>query len=748
MTLHTEHSFCRICEALCGLEVDVEDGRVTAIRPDSAHVATDGFGCIKGLRQHEIYDSPDRLLHPLKRVGRDYQRVSWDQAYEEIGAKLRRLRADHGPESIAMYVGTAAGFSILHPIFAQGFMQGVGSPSMYSSATQDCSNKFAVARHVYGFPFTQPFPDVDRTECLIVVGANPAVSKWSFLQVSHPIERLKSIAARGAKLYFVDPRLTESAKVAGKHVFIRPGTDVFFYLAFLNELLATGGVDEARVAAHMRGYDEVRALAEPWTPERAAAVTKIEPAELREMVAAYRTADGAALYCSTGVNMGQRGALSFWIQEVINAVSGNLDRAGGTLVGRGLVDFPAFARNNGILMSEGRSRVGGLPTVNDALPGGVLADEILTEGRGQHRALFVTGGNPLITMANSARLREAFDKLELLVCLDIQQGETASLAHYVLPCTSPLERPDLPFLFPLFLGMQSRPYLQATRAVAVPQGEQRDEASIYLDLCRASGAPIFGSRAAQAILEGARRLAPTSANGQPALPQEALLSLLLKLGRAPSFSRMVRDHPHGIPRPDNRGDSYLGERVLTDDGKVDLAPGVLLRAAAVLDAVFDAEHRDARRLKLITKRAVTSHNSWTHNHERFVGRGTNHLFIHPADAERAGLEAGDLADVTTPTGAVRVPVELSNELMVGCVALPHGWGHQAARGLGVAQRTTGVNVNLLAADGPEALEEVSGMAHLTGLLVNVSPARGPLSPNDWSGIGEVDDDETPLSSVR
>ena len=169
MTVHTERTFCRICEALCGLEVDVDDGRVVAVRPDTDHVTTDGFGCIKGLRQHEMYDGPDRLLHPLKRVGDGYERVSWEQALSEIGAKVKHLVGDHGPSTVAMYVGTAAGFSILHPIFAQGFMQGVGSTSLYATATQDCANKFAVARHVYGFPFTQPFPDVDRTDCLIVV---------------------------------------------------------------------------------------------------------------------------------------------------------------------------------------------------------------------------------------------------------------------------------------------------------------------------------------------------------------------------------------------------------------------------------------------------------------------------------------------------------------------------------------------------------------------------------------------------
>ena len=281
----TKHTFCRICEALCGLEVDVEGNAIVDIRPDAAHVATDGFGCMKGLKQHKLFGSPDRVTRPLKRVGRDWQQVSWAQALGEIGAKVRQLRGDHHPNAIAMYVGTAAGFGVLHPVFAQGFMDGVGSKSMYASATQDCANKFAAARHVYGFPFTQPFPDVDRTECLIVVGANPVISKWSFLQVSNPAKRLKEIVARGGRLFFVDPRRTESAKVAGEHVFIRPGTDVFFYLSFLNALLASGGVDRARVARHMTGFAEVARLAEAWPPERTAAGDPhSRPTTLREMV--------------------------------------------------------------------------------------------------------------------------------------------------------------------------------------------------------------------------------------------------------------------------------------------------------------------------------------------------------------------------------------------------------------------------------------------------------------------------------
>ena len=714
-------------------------GRVVSIRGDEAHVATAGFSCPKGLHQHEIYSSPDRLLHPERRTASGWERVGWDRAVSEIGAKVARLRRDHGPHSIAMYVGTAAGFGVLHPVFAQGFMTGLGSKSMYSSASQDCSNKFAVAREMYGFPFTQPFPDLEHTRCLIVVGANPVISKWSFLQVPNPGQTLRDMQARGARIFVVDPRRTETARAAGEHVFIRPDTDVFFYLSFLRELIASGAVDEDRVRRFTRGFEEVRAVCEPWSPERTSEVTRIPPGKLREMVAAYARAGGAAIYSSTGVNMGTNGSLAFWLQETINAVSGNLDRQGGTLVGRGVIDFPAFGKRTGALLRSDRSRVGGYGSVNDGFPGGLLADEILTPGDRQVRALFVTGGNPLITMPNSERLRRALGKLELLVTLDLFKNETGSLAHYILPCTSPLERPDLPFVFPLMLGLQMKPYLQATRAIVPPPGEVRDEATIYLDLCRASGVALFGSRVAQGLLRALRAVAGwlRPRGSQPGLPQELLLSILLRACRQRPFRRLLRDR-HGMLRPGHREGDFLPGRVLTDHGLVDLASPRLVEHAAKLESDFERERAQAGRLKLITRRAVGTHNSWTHNHPAFAAAGTNHLYVNPADAVRLGLSDGDVADVASEVATVRVPVRLLADLMPGTVALPHGWGHQHAEGLSVAARASGVNANLLAADGPERLERVSGMAHLTGIPVDVRRAAGPLEPRSWSGRPDGD----------
>lgn len=735
--LETRHTFCRICEASCSLLATVEDGTITELKPNPSHIGTEGFACIKGLNQHKLYDSPDRLRHPLKRIGQEWHAISWEQALKEIGEKVQELRGE-SLDAIAMYVGTAAGFSTLHPIFAQGFMQGIGSKNIFSSATQDCAHRFAMAKEVYGFPLTQPFPDLANTECLIIVGTNPVVSKWTFLQVTNPVKRLKGIQRRGGSIFFIDPRRTESAKTAGEHVFIRPNTDVFFYLSFLHELLAIDAVDSEYVAKHMTGFESLAEVVVNWSPERTEEVTQIPAATLRKMVRVYADANGAALMSGTGIGMGTNGTLAVWLQEVINAVSGNLDRKGGTLVGRGVFDFAAFGVKHGLLVSKKRSRIGNFAAVNDGFPGGILADEILTEGPDQIKGLFVTGGNPLLTMANGTRLRQAFNKLELLVVTDIYLNETASLAHYVLPATSPLQRPDLPFIFPLFLGMQSIPYLAATRSVIPPEAAQRDEATIYADLARACGVNLFDSKFAQRLIGGLQKLNSLLRPKEGALiPQELILSMLLRITKNGSFKALL-DYPNGKEREGAQPGDFLGVRVVTESGRIQLAPASFVQACKKLETDFTREQRlGGDRFRLITKRSHKSNNSWTQNIVELTGGidgSSNHLYMHPADAAKVGLKEGDLADVTSEVATVRIAIRYLVDLMRGTVAMPHGWGHQEATGLSVASKLGGVNVNLLAGDGPDRVEALSGMAQLTGILVEIAPASGPLDAESWSGI--------------
>jgi len=737
----TKHTFCRICEASCGLVAELEGGRIVELRPNKAHIGTDGFACMKGLNQHKMYDSPDRLQHPLKRVGDRFERISWDQALAEIGAKVKGQRAV-SPDAISMYVGTAAGFSLLHPIFAEGFMKGIGSHNVFASSTQDCANRFAAATEMYGFPFTQPVVDLDHVKYMLIIGTNPVVSKWTFGQVAHPVKRLKEVRKRGGRIVVVDPRETETAKVADAHHFIRPNTDVFFFLSFLHELFVQGGVDRERVALHMTGLEGVEALARQWPAEKTAPLTGVPAEALRGIVGDYIAAGASAIVTGTGLGMGRHGTLAHWIAEVINAISGNLDRRGGTLLGEGMFDFAAYAKKQNLFQRVQRSRVGGFRELNGGFPGGILADEILKPGKEQIKALFVTGGNPLMTMPNAARLRKALGELELLVVTDIYLNETASLAHYVLPATSPLERADLPFVFPLFLGMQSKPYIAATDAVVEPPGEQRDEATIYTQLARASGISLFGAKPLQWIMQLMLwGNAPFRRGRQPSLPVRLILDLVLRSGKVGRF-RDVANQPQGLPwRGGPKPESYLGKRVVTDDGKVHLAPEMLMQQTARLETIFAEESASyaSGELRLISKRMHSTHNSWTQNIAELTNGEmgqTNYLYMHPEDARAKGLGEKAAADIHSRTNTIRLPVKLLETLMPGTVAIPHGWGHQHARGLGIASKLGGANVNLLSADGPDAVEPVSGMAHLTGIPVRIEPAAGPIDQRSWTGIAE------------
>lgn len=723
-TVEKRFTFCRICEVSCGLVATLSGGRVVGIEPDRDHVVSRGYACKKGTSFHEIDGSPDRLLHPMKRNGETWEAISWKQALKEIGARVRSITGRYGPDAVAAYAGNGSGFNLFHAFALQGFMNGIGSRSIYSASTQDCSNKFAVAERMYGSPVIQTIPDFDNTDCFIIVGANPASSRLSFASAPGVLSRLGDAEKRGCRIFHVNPRRTETARVAGRQVFIRPGTDIFFLLAVASGLIRNGAVDAGRVGRFMKNFDELEKIVMPWTPERAAGVTGIDAETIREITAAYREAPRAILYCSTGINHGPEPALSFWIIEAINAFTGNLDRRGGTMVGKGIIDLPRMSHKNGTLTRGHISRVGGFRTVMDCFPGGVLHDEILTPGTGQIRALFVSGGNPLLSFPDSRRLGKALGELELLVSVDIFKNETGNLAHYLLPATSFFQHADINFVFQSMMGIMNTPLVNYSDVVRPAEAGQRDELWIYRELARAAGVRLYGSRVVGALsrLERQLRRLPGIGRGFE-LTQEKLFSLILRKTIGSSVRKM-RKQPHGFLLEPLRENSFLGSRVLTDDGLVDLAPAAYVAAAARLEERFREEVKRRGGIRLINMRESLSHNSYYHNAPSCVGgeRGTNRLHMNTADAAAAGLRDGDLALVSSATGSVRVPVKVTEDMMPGAAALPHGWGHAGADGLAVARANAGVNVNELTASGPGCIDPLSGMARLSAIEIEVSKA--------------------------
>lgn len=719
----TKYTFCRICEATCGLEVDVEGNRIAAIRPDPRHVVSRGYACVKGTRWDSIQHSPDRVTAPLKRVGEEFVEISWDQALREIAQKMKTLIAKHGPETVGHFAGSAAGANVLSPIFRGALFKALGSRRMYGTGSCDTMNKFRVNEDMYGSPMRLAHPDVDHTQFMLVLGANPAISGNTLYHLPRSRERFAEIVKRGGRVVFVNPRRIETA-AAGEHLFIRPDTDVFFLAAFLNEMIREGHVARERVARAMVNFETLEKTVSAWTPERQAEVTGIPAQSLREVVRDHAAAPGAALYMATGVNQGRNGTLCFWLLEAINAVSGNLDRRGGTLMGQGLFDMAAQVVEDPQMMTS-TDRPDGLPTVSGQQPSGVLAHDILEDEASPLTALFVEASNPLLACSNpSGRLDEALAKLELLVSIDLFRNEVGDLAHYVLPATTWMERPEIPYALQSFAGATPTPYMIYADPVLEPPAGVRSEWWMFVRLADELGLTLYDNKLASFAAKLMARLAH-SPLARFAPGPRFLLDQMMKKGGVPGAKEMSEKHPHGLLLPDNDGENFLGtDRVLTSHGKVDLAPADYVATfEAEIEARFAEEQRNRGRIKLVGKREMKRMNTFSSNAEKLVKDTTNYVYMSPEDAREIGVESDDAVEVESAFGCVEIPVRVSDEMMPRTIAIPQCWGHKDAKGLSHARKHPGVNSNLLAGDGPENIEALSGMSHLSGILVDVRPVR-------------------------
>jgi anaerobic selenocysteine-containing dehydrogenase len=702
MTIEQKRTFCRVCEPACGLVASVEDGRLVALAADKAHPVSRGFVCNKGLYGADLHNDPDRLKVPLKRLapGR-FEPVGWDEALADIAQRLRATIDHHGASAVAAYTGNPAAFnSLFGPAFG-GLLAQLGVRTTFSSGTQDCTNKFAGAEAVFGTRTLHPVPDIDRADLIVLFGENPAVSHMSFVSMPHPMRRLREAQARGARIVHVNPRRTESAAMAGEHLPVRPDTDVYLLAALLHAIDRGPGFDAEAVQRHGRHVDALRAFLAPWTPERVAPVTGIPAETIRALALDFAAAPAACAHMSTGVNMGRQGTLAYWLLHMLVFVTGNLGRAGGNFYSQGFYTRSTAAGANGpramVDSPFGRMRQPG--GVGISLPGALLADHVLNP-QAPIRAMFVNSGNPVLSIAGEARLREAFASLDLLVCVDIYRNATAEYAHYILPAAGAYEREDINITG---LGMQDQPSVQFTEAVVPPAFERKPEWWIYGRL-----AQLMGLRSA--LDEGevpdlwARTDAMLRSRGQsmPALREAGVLVF-------------ERSSP----------ESFFDMHLQTDDHRVDCCPPSFAEAIARMGTLFDALAAEPPgQLKLIGKRDPYMLNSWYGNLPKMKAQGRDHnpLFMHPDDARARRIADGDSVRVANRHGAVETRVQLTDQLMPGVVAMTHGWGQATSPGLQVAQRTAGVNCNVLMPSGPGAFEPISNQSHMTGIAVEVDPA--------------------------
>jgi anaerobic selenocysteine-containing dehydrogenase len=693
----TKTTFCRVCEPACGLLAEVRDGQLVGLAPDREHPVTKGFACNRGIAGLDIHRDPDRLSHPLRRGPNGLERITWEEATSEIAARLRSILERHGPAAVSGYVGNPSAFNSLFGPASAAFFGQLGARRLFNSGTQDCANKFAGSEAVFGSSTIHPIPDIERTDYLLILGENPRVSHMSFLAIADPMRVLKDAARRGATVRFVNPRRIESARAdVGDVVPIRPDTDVYLLAAMLCEIDRGVGFDAAVLREHGKHVEDLRQFVSRYPPERVAPVTGIDAVTIRELARDFATAPSASIHMSTGVNMGRQGTLAYWLMHMLSFVTGNLDRRGGNLLSVGFYPNAKAGRRNyadGFVEGPfGTMRKG-------ALPGNLLAQYIEAE-QDPIRALFICAGNPLLSIGGEAALRRAFERLELVVSIDLYRNASAEYAHYLLPATDMFERADVNITG---LGLQHVPYVQFTERVVEPQFERREEWWIFGRLCQALGLK-----------------SPFDQGDEP----NVFGRLDHMLARSELSIGLLREHRHGVILPRPEPGSFYANHIQTADRKVDCCPPAFAGALERAEQIFlelSSEPTDA--LKLITKRDAFMHNTWYHNVEKMKrgDRDRNYLFMHPSDAAARGLSDGEQVRISSAHGQVEAPLRLADDLMPGVVAMTHGWGNAKTPGMRFAERTPGVNANVLLPTGPGSFEPLSNQAHMTGVRVEVAP---------------------------
>ena len=730
---------CPLCEATCGITVDLDgSGGVAAIRGDADDPFSRGYICPKAHGLKSLTDDPDRLRRPLKRVGRDFAEVSWDEALGEASERLLALRKQHGADSVAIYLGNPSAHSLDAMLYGAALVRALGSRQRYSASSADQLPKMVSAGLMFGRGLAIPIPDLDRTQHLLILGANPMVSNGSLMTAPDVKRRLDDVLARGGKIIAIDPRRTETAERASEHHFLRPGTDALFLLAMVEALFADGRVSLGALEGRVRGVEAVRALVAHFPAERVAERCGIAAPTIRRLAREHADAPSAACYGRIGTTCQEFGTLASWAVDLVNVLTGNLDRAGGAMFTTPAAVPGRHRKRSGVRFGRFHSRVKGLPEMFGELPVSTLADEILAPGDDRVRALVTVAGNPLVSAPNAGRLAAAVESLELRVAVDIYVNETTRLADFILPPPGPLER----------AGYDLALYQLAVRNVAkfAPPVLPRDagqpaEWEILLSLAKGvqgmGAAPLAmaDDMVARELVE--REVGELLEREPDALGGKSAADVLAALGsrRGPErlIDLLVRVGPHGDRFGQVAGGLTLDalmaqphgvdlgplvpclDRALgTADGQIDLAPPAIVADVTRLAASLE---RPPPEVVMIGRRHLRSNNSWMHNLTPLIkGRERCTLLVHPDDAARFQLRDGGRARVTSRVGEVVASVEVSDEVMPGVVSLPHGFGHdRPGSRLRVAAEHAGVNVNLVSDD--LAIDVPSGNAAFNGVAV-------------------------------
>lgn len=729
---------CPLCEATCGLVLTVDDDRITAARGDRDDVFSRGYICPKGASFAELDNDPDRLRTPLVRRDGELVDASWDEALRVAADGLKRVQAD--PDAaVGVYLGNPNAHTVAGGLYAPQLVRALKTRQVFSASTLDQMPKHVACGYLFGNPLAFTIPDLDRTDHLIVIGANPLVSNGSVTTAADFGGKLKALKRRGGRLTVIDPKRTRTAEMADRHIAPRPGSDAALLFAVVNVLFDEDLVDSdlGGLAPHVSGVDRVRAAALEFPPEAVAEHCGVPAGEIRALARDIAAGPRSAVYGRIGTSTVRFGTLTSWLVDVVNTLTGNLDRPGGAMFATSPIGAAPRPPRPGRGFSTGRwhSRVSGHPEVLSEFPTALLPEEIEAGGAGQIRALVTIAGNPVLSAPDGDRLSSALDGLEFMVCIDPYLNETTSHADVILPPPPPSYAPHFDVALSAVAVRGNARY--SPPVFRLPDGRP-DEVQIISRLTLAilglgsdADPKLVDDQIISFVLgkEVADPDSPVAGRDPDELVAmltdgpgyERRLDMMIRLGpfgdgfgtKADGLTlQRLKDNPHGIDLGPLT--ARIPEVLRTPSGKVELAPEPILADIPRLQESLDCGQEG---FLLIGRRHLRSNNSWMHNLPALAG-GTNRctLQIHPDDADRLGIT--DVAVITGPAGTLQVPVEITDAIRPGVVSLPHGWGHDVAgTRLSVAATQPGVNVNSLL--DSSLIEPLSGTAVLNGVPVEV-----------------------------
>lgn len=697
----THYRACNLCEAICGLEIKTQGEQILSIKGDKQDPLSRGFICPKGTAVQDVYTDPDRLRRPVKRDGDQWLEISWDEAFNTAAEKLVAVQQQHGANAVAVYAGNPNVHNYGSMTHNGIFRKALQSKSNYSATSLDQLPLQLSCYTMYGHQSLIPVPDIDHTSYMLIIGGNPMASNGSLMTVPDVPKRLKAIQQRGGRFVVIDPRRTETAAIADQHLFIRPGSDAFLLMAMIHTLFAEGLVNTGHLTDLLEGLDDVQTACQPFTAELAEQKTGIAAEQIRQLARDMASTEGAVCYGRMGVSVQVHGTLCQWAIQVINILTNSLDVRGGAMAAAPAFGYVKPGESGAGHFATFHSRVSGLPEFAGELPSAALAEEMLTEGQGQIRALVTSAGNPMLSTPNGNQMDAALADLDFMVAIDFYINETTRHANIILPPTSALEHDHYDLAFHRLAVHNTTRFNEPV--FEPPAGALHDWEifnGLAMAIAQRKGMELKPLPAPDKLIDlGVQRGPYSAAAGH---------KLELSLDK-------IKQFPHGMDLGPLA--PSLPARLCTASGKIEMIADYLLQDIARLAEDDAAVANDE--LLLIGRRHIRSNNSWMHNFHRLVkGKPRWQLLMHPDDL--AARQIGDHTQVRIQSrvGEVVTEVLASDDVMPGVVSLPHGWGHQRKGvNLAIAAEQNGVSCNDLT--DHKQVDQASGNAALNGVPVKI-----------------------------